>query len=269
MTQLCDMFPATPSEQDAAQPGAPDLSTAMLAALYLVVQASGEYAFAWCLHLANPAKLLYHCLMEFTADYNQKLVEILRWRRDVRHFRRDPIAAETMSAIEASVDLAPSVGNSRPWRIIRVSSPANREAVIHCYKKAKEEAGQIYKGEERRAYDALKLAALKDAPVHLAFFTETAPAEGRGLGRQTMPETLSYSTVTAIHTLWLIARTHNVGVGWVSIVDPNRIGEILQTPDSWKLTGYLCLGYPEHDETLPELHRRHWQANTGTVWIDR
>jgi 5,6-dimethylbenzimidazole synthase len=135
-----------------------------------------------------------------------------------------------MTAIETAVDLAPSVGNSRPWRIMRVNSPACRQAVIRCYEKTKDEAGQIYDNEGRRAYDALKLAGLRGAPVHLAFFTDLTPAEGRGLGRQTMPETLLYSTVMAIHTLWLVARTLNVGVGWVSILDPERVSELLDVP---------------------------------------
>ncbi|MGF1622232.1 MAG: 5,6-dimethylbenzimidazole synthase [Rhodomicrobiaceae bacterium] len=127
----------------------------------------------------------------------------------------------------------------------------------------------MYENETRRAYDALKLAGLRDAPVHLAFFTDLAPVEGRGLGRQTMPETLLYSTVTAIHTLWLVARTLNVGVGWVSILDPETVSELFDVPGNWKLTGYLCLGYPKENQDLPELHRRGWQSNTETVWIDR
>ena len=68
--------------------------------------------------------------MDFTADHYLKLIETLRWRRDIRHFRTDPIEPGTMAAIEATVDLAPSVGNSRLWRIIRVNSSAHRQAVI-------------------------------------------------------------------------------------------------------------------------------------------
>jgi 5,6-dimethylbenzimidazole synthase len=207
--------------------------------------------------------------MEFSADHYLTLIETLRWRRDIRHFRTDPIESDTMAAIEAAVDLAPSVGNSRPWRIIRVNSPARRQAVIRCFEKAKDEAGRIYENEGRRAYDALKLAGLREAPVHLAFFTDLAPVEGRGLGRQTMPETLLCSTVTAIHTLWLVARALNVGVGWVSILDPEKVSKLLDVPENWKLTGYLCLGYAKEHQNLPELHRRRWQSNTQSVWIDR
>ena len=78
---------------------------------------------------------------------------------------------------------APSVGNSRPWRIVRVAGAEARAAVIRSFCKANAEAAEIYAGEERQAYVALKLAGLREAPVHLAFFTEPEPGEGRGLGR--------------------------------------------------------------------------------------
>ena len=105
-----------------------------------------------------------------------------------------------------------------------------------------------------------------DAPVHLAIWTETAPEEGAGLGRQTMPEMLAYSTVTAIHTLWLAARAENIGVGWVSILDPAPVKDLFKVPDSWELTGYLCLGHPAELADTPLLHRNGWQENTETYW---
>jgi 5,6-dimethylbenzimidazole synthase len=207
--------------------------------------------------------------MKFTSEQLETLLDILRWRRDVRHFYSEPIAPDALAAIEASVDLAPSVGNSRPWRIVRVNTPECRTAVIRAFQEANREASRIYQGEERRDYLALKLAGLAEAPVHLAFFTDMEAAEGRGLGRQTMPETLLYSTVMAIHTLWLTARALNIGVGWVSIIDPAAVSKALSVPESWRLTGYLCLGHPRDMSDTPELHRAGWQADTASIWIDR
>ncbi|WP_299657409.1 nitroreductase family protein, partial [uncultured Jannaschia sp.] len=83
-----------------------------------------------------------------------------------------------------------------------------------------------------------------EAPVHLAVFTDHAVREGRGLGRRTMPETLAYSTVMAIHTLWLAARAENIGLGWVSILDPDAVAAVLDVPSNWSLTGYLCDSVP-------------------------
>ena len=121
----------------------------------------------------------------------------------------------------------------------------------------------------RSEYVRLKLAGLRDAPVQLAVFTETVSAEGRGLGRRTMPETLQFSTVMAIHTLWLVACAENIGLGWVSILEPAAIQSLFAVPQSWVFTGYLCLGYAEFTDDRPLLHRTGWQFDTPTQWQDR
>ena len=70
----------------------------------------------------------------------------------------------------------------------------------------------------------------------------------------------------AIHTLWLAARAENVGLGWVSILDPVEVAGILDAPATWSLTGYLCLGTPAQDAGTPLLHETGWQENTETDW---
>ncbi len=204
--------------------------------------------------------------MELTQAHRNALRDVLQWRRDVRHFLPDPIPAETLTRLREAMDFSPSVGNARPWRVLQVSTPALRAAVIANFEAANARAADIYRDEKRAAYEQLKLAGLRDAPVHLAVFTEQDPAAGHGLGRQSMPEMLSYSTVAAIHTLWLAARAENLGLGWVSILDPKGIGTILETPESWKLTGYLCLGKAAFDDDTPLLERADWQARTSPLW---
>ncbi len=204
--------------------------------------------------------------MELTQAHRDALHDVLLWRRDVRHFLTDPVSQDVLDRLRAAMDLAPSVGNARPWRVMHVKTPALRDAVTRNFEAANAKAGAIYDDAKRARYDALKLAGLKDAPVHLAVFTETEPAAGHGLGRQSMPEMLSYSTVAAIHTLWLAARGENLGVGWVSILDPIGICKVLGTPDNWQLTGYLCLGKAASDDDTPLLHRKDWQSNAATIW---
>lgn len=203
--------------------------------------------------------------MDFTAD-TARLMDVLRWRRDVRHFRPDPVPQDTLSALRDAMSMAPSVGNARPWRVMRVRSPEKRAQITDIFERANQEAAAIYDDAARRDYAALKLAGLREAPEHLAIFTDTNPPEGRGLGRQTMPETLSYSTTMAIHTLWLVARAHNLGLGWVSILDPEAVTQALSAPAGWSLTGYFCLGYPAQTDDTPLLHRAGWQVNTDPTW---
>src|SRR5258708_25869665 len=82
----------------------------------------------------------------------------------------------------------------------------------------------------------------------------------------TMPSTLDYSAVMAIHTLWLAARTYGIGLGWVSILNPPDVERILEVPAGWALIAYLCLGYPVEEQALPELERRGWERRPHT-WV--
>ncbi len=207
--------------------------------------------------------------MKLTAEHRAALQDVLQWRRDVRHFRTDPVEAKVLDRLRAAMDLAPSVGNARPWRVLQIETPALRKAVIANFDTANAEAAKAYSSAKRAAYDKLKLAGLRDAPVHLAVFTKVDPVEGHGLGRQTMPEMLSYSTVAAIHTLWLAARAENIGMGWVSILDPSALHQTLGAPADWSLTAYLCLGHAQTQDDTPLLHRTDWQENTATRWETR
>lgn len=207
--------------------------------------------------------------MKFTQSDTQSILELLRWRRDVRHFRSDPLPGDSIETLMQAIALAPSVGNSRPWRIVRIKSDEIKEKIIANHGKANTAASLKYNDTERDEYQALKLAGLKEAPLQLAIFTDINPSAGRGLGRQTMPETLTYSTVIAIHQLWLIARTLNVGVGWISILNAQKLNETLKVDPSWQLTAYLCIGYPAYDDDTPELHRTGWQENTAKEWLER
>ena len=74
-----------------------------------------------------------------------------------------------------------------------------------------------------------------------------------------MPEMSEYSAVAAVHTLWLAARAEGIGMGWVSILDPQTIAAVLEVPPDWELIGYFCLGFPETEDDVPELQRLRWE----------
>lgn len=196
----------------------------------------------------------------FNDRFRSEFRDLLRWRRDVRHFRTDPIPEALVDELLDLACLAPSVGNAQPWRFVSVDAAENRAAIVANFERANERALAGYQGERAQLYAGLKLAGLKEAPRHLAVFCDEGTAQGAGLGRQTMPETLRYSAVLAVHTLWLAARVRGLGIGWVSILDPQEAARKLDVPEGWTLVAYLCLGWPvqQHDE--PELQRLGWQA---------
>jgi len=74
-----------------------------------------------------------------------------------------------------------------------------------------------------------------------------------------MPETLEYSAVLAVYSLWLAACTYGLGLGWVSILDPVEVNRGLNVPVDWKLIAYLCMAYPKEDHSSPELLRHGWE----------
>lgn len=204
--------------------------------------------------------------MDFEQTHRDALTEVLRWRRDVRHFRPDPIAEEVIDRLRATMDMAPSVGNARPWRVIRVDSPAIRAEVLANFNAARVAAGQGYTGEQAEAYAKLKLQGIDQAPLQLAVFTHRDPLAGHGLGRASMPVTLHQSTAMAIHTLWLAARAENLGLGMVSVLDPKAVERLLDTPPEWEFVAWLCIGTPEFTDDTPLLHRAGWQENLPTTW---
>jgi 5,6-dimethylbenzimidazole synthase len=198
-------------------------------------------------------------MSDFDDAFRARLVELLTWRRDVRRFRLAPLPAGLIERLLEIAALAPSVGLSQPWRFVLVEDAARRAAVRANFEQANAAALAAYDGAEAERYARLKLAGLDESPVHLAVFADGSTEQGRGLGRRTMPEMVEYSTVTAIHTLWLAARAHGIGLGWVSILDPRALAQSLDVPPSWSLVGYLCLGYAQESAETPELERAGWE----------
>ncbi len=197
---------------------------------------------------------------DFDAVFQDKLEDLFRWRRDVRQFKTDKISPELVDKILSIACLySPSVGNSQPWRFVKVNDPKRRAAVRNNFEAQNQEALNNYQGEKAKLYATLKLSGLDKAPVHMAVFADTETERGAGLGQSTMPETLKYSAANAIYTFWLAARAHGVGVGWVSIVDPKTVCALMDVPKNWTFMGYLCIGYPVEENQTPELVRHGWQ----------
>ncbi len=195
----------------------------------------------------------------FDATFARQFEDLLRWRRDVRRFKRDAVPAELIEALLAQTRLSPSVGHAQPWRWVAVSEPAQRAAAQESFSRCNADALASYDGERAALYARLKLEGLREAPAQFAVFCDHGTQRGHGLGRATMPEMLEYSVVAAITQFWLSARVHGLGVGWVSILDPGDIARALVVPPEWKLVAYLCIGWPEEECDEPELVRAGWE----------
>lgn len=195
----------------------------------------------------------------FDDVFRAGLARLFRMRRDVRRFLPDPVSDEMLHELLDLASLAPSVGLSQPWRFVTVDDPGRRAAVRASFEACNRTALDDQPTARIGAYARLKLAGLDQAPRQLAVFAEHDPEQGHGLGRGTMPETTAYSAVMAAHTLWLAARATGLGLGWISILDPDAVTAALDVPADWRLIGYFCLGYPQAETDTPELERFGWE----------
>jgi 5,6-dimethylbenzimidazole synthase len=204
-------------------------------------------------------------MSQFSKDFQIGLRDLMRWRRDVRRFRRDAVDEAVLQDCLDTFLLSPSVGLSEPWRVIRVQSPGARAAALENFTAANAQALAGYDGDKARIYSGLKLSGMQEAPVQLAVYCDEATDKGAGLGAGTMPEMRRYSVVGAITHFWLAARAQGLGVGWVSILDPVQLSRDLDVPADWVLVAYLCVGWPETTSETPELELAGWESRRPTL----
>ena len=195
----------------------------------------------------------------FSPEEASLLQEIILNRRDVRgnRFHRDPLPESVIDQILEAAVHAPSVGFSQPWEFVLVKDERRRKAVRDSFRQENRKACDLFAGTKSDLYQRLKLEGIVESPLNIAVFYR--PPLKPVLGQTTMDEVGRYSVVCAIQNMWLMARSLNIGMGWVSILDPTEIKRILAVPDDRELVGYLCLGYVDEFYDAPELERLQWE----------
>ena len=96
------------------------------------------------------------------------------------------------------------------------------------------------------------------SPLNIAIFYN--PKKGPVLGQTSMPEMGRYSVVCAVQNMWLMARSLNIGIGWVSILNPEHVKTVLNAPKDRELIAYLCVGYVDKFYDKPELETLEWET---------
>ena len=181
-------------------------------------------------------------------------------RRDIRHFRPDPISESVLFRILAAAHAAPSVGLMQPWNFILVDSLDIRRQIKSSFEAINTQERLKLEGDPRSdLYGSLKLEGILEAPLNIAVTCDHSRSGSFVLGRAPMPRTAAYSVCLAIENLWLAARVEGVGVGWVSILDPDAVSGILKLPPEIELIAYLCVGYPIQFRSKPMLEEVGWK----------
>jgi 5,6-dimethylbenzimidazole synthase len=194
----------------------------------------------------------------FPPAWRRGVYEAIARRRDIRSFRSDPVAPETLARILSAAHQAGSVGSSQPWNFIVIDDLEIRQQIRRHVEAERLRAAAAFPPERRQKYLSLKLEGILDAPLNICVTCDRKRFGPAVLGRNTMHDTDLYSTCAAIQNLWLAARAEGLGVGWVSILEPGALREMLEIPSDVAIVGYLCLGFPEEFPKRPMLETAGW-----------
>ncbi len=177
-------------------------------------------------------------------------------RRDMRHFLPDPVDPLVLQRLLQAAHLAPSVGFMQPWRFIRITDHELREA-IHALVEAERLNTARALGEREEAFMKLKVEGVLECG-ELIVTTLMPQREPHIFGRRTLPEMDLASVACAIQNLWLAARAEGLGVGWVSLFEPEALRRLLKIPQGGKPVAILCLGHVERFYDKPMLEQEEW-----------
>ena len=189
------------------------------------------------------------------------IYKVIAERRDMRHFLPTPIAPELLQKLLHAAHHAPSVGLMQPWRFIRISDTALRQSIHKLVDEERKQTAQAIGDAENTARMAefmrLKVEGILDCGEVLVA-TLCDQREQYIFGRRTLPEMDLASVSCAIQNLWLAARAEGIGMGWVSLFDPQQLAQLLSMPEGAKPVAILCLGYVNTFYKSPMLVEEAW-----------
>jgi 5,6-dimethylbenzimidazole synthase len=177
-------------------------------------------------------------------------------RRDMRHFSGGSVAPEVLARLLEAAHHAPSVGLMQPWRFIRITRAELRSAIHGLVEEERVRTAKAL-GQRADEFMRLKVEGIRDCAELLVI----ALGEGREahvFGRRTLPEMDLASVSCAIQNLWLAARAEGLGVGWVSLFEPQALAELLHLPAGAKPVAVLCLGPVPEFYAAPMLQQEGW-----------
>jgi len=181
---------------------------------------------------------------------------VIRERRDMRHFRPDPLDPALLQRLLQAAHHAPSVGYMQPWRFIRISDAALRQQ-LHTLVEQERQRTAAALGQRQEEFMRLKVEGLRECAEVLV----VALMDGREchvFGRRTLPEMDLASVACAIQNMWLAARAEGIGLGWVSIFDPDALAELLRFPPGARAVAILCIGHVDAFYDKPMLEQENW-----------
>ena len=195
---------------------------------------------------------------EFSPAYIDAIYRVIAARRDMRHFAGGDVAPETLRRLLAAAHQAPSVGFMQPWRFIRIRRPALRDALYETVQREITASAEAL-GDRKQEFMRLKVEGVRDC-AELLVVALCDHRERYIFGRRTLPEMDLASAACAIQNLWLAARAEGLGMGWVSLFQPEEIKPLLKMPEDSHPIALLCLGPVHEFYDKPMLEQENWDS---------
>lgn len=195
----------------------------------------------------------------FGPEDRRAVYRAIETRRDVRdEFLPHPVPDDVLRRILDAAHRAPSVGLTQPWNFILIRDPAKRSEIHAAFTRRNAEAAAMFEGERAELYRSLKLEGILKAPLNVCVTCDRERGGPVVLGRTHQHDVDLYSTVCAVQNFWLAARAEGIGVGWVSIFEPEDVKPLLGLPDRIAVVAYLCVGTVDRLYDRPELEAKRW-----------
>jgi len=196
-------------------------------------------------------------MTDFTREEIDALYRVMTARRDMRHFSSAPIDPPVLERLLAAAHLAPSVGLMQPWRFIRICDRGLRERTHALIDRERVKTAEAL-GERSDEFMRLKVEGVLECGELIV--AALAPDRDKHIfGRRTMPEMDLASGACAIQNLWLAARAEGIGMGWVSLFEPEDLRMLLRMPAGARPVAVLCLGHVPAFYPRPMLEMTHWR----------
>jgi 5,6-dimethylbenzimidazole synthase len=192
----------------------------------------------------------------FNSTEQAAIYRAIAERRDMRHFKPDSVDEAVLARLLEAAHHAPSVGLMQPWRFCRITELSLRQSIHGLVEEERHRTAQEL-DERGQEFLRLKVEGILDCGELLV----AALMDGREshiFGRRTLPEMDLASVSCAIQNLWLAARAEGLGLGWVSIFDPQKLAALLNMPEGAKPVAILCLGHVEAFYSSPMLELEGW-----------
>ena len=190
-----------------------------------------------------------------------KLDEIIKSRRDTRHFTQGEVPDEVIQKALQAGHHAPSVGLTDATKYYLIKSAEIKKAVKELFLDYDQKASNLTDDEgQKTQYKALKLEAIEEAPLGLVICYDRSVLNHFTIGTVGSNEAIKFSAVCAAQNIWLSLTEQGYSMGWVSILNYYQFKQLLGLPENIEPLGYFCVGKPATNyDNQPMLQQLNWK----------